>query len=81
MSGEEHGAVNGGYAGMSVRLAQSPAKCDFLTAEGAVSKFDSDRARPNSKAAACNITQAGRTDGIAILSHTSNTGGDSPGTW
>ena len=78
MPGEEHGAVNGGYAGMSIRLAQTPAKCDFLTAEGPVTKFDSDRARPNSKAAACNIAQAGRTDGVAILSNISNTGGDSP---
>jgi len=78
MPGEEHGAVNGGYAGMSVRLAQTPAQCEFLTVEGPVTKFDSDRARPNSKAAACNIAQGGRTDGIAILSHASNTGGDSP---
>jgi hypothetical protein len=78
MPGEKNGAVNGGYAGMSVRLAQVPAQCDFLTVEGPVTKFDSDRARPNSKAAACNVTQSGRTDGIAILSETSNLGGDSP---
>jgi hypothetical protein len=78
MPGEEHGASNGGYAGMSVRLAQAPAECQFLTIEGPVTKFESDRARPNSKAAACNITQSGRADGLAILSHVSNTGGDSP---
>jgi hypothetical protein len=78
MPGEEHGAVNGGYAGLSVRLAQSPATCQFVTAEGPVEKFESDRARPNSKAAACNITQNGRTDGIAMLSDTHNLGGDSP---
>jgi hypothetical protein len=41
-------------------------------------KFESDRARPNSKAAACNLTQEGRTNGVAIFSHVSNTGGDSP---
>ena len=78
MPGEEHGAVNGGYAGLSVRLSQSPATCQFVTAEGPVDKFESDRARPNSKAAACNVSQNGRTDGIAILSDTRNLGGDSP---
>jgi hypothetical protein len=78
MPGEEHGAVNGGYAGLSVRAAQSPAVCEFVTAEGPVKKFESDRARPNSKAAACNITQNGRTDGLAIISDPHNLGGDSP---
>jgi len=78
MPGEEHGQVNGGYAGFSLRAAQSPATCEFVTIEGPVTKFESDRARPSSKAAACNVTQKGRTDGVAILSHTSNTGGDSP---
>ena len=78
MPGEENGQVNGGYAGFSLRAAQSPATCEFITIEGPVTKFESDRARPNSKAAACNVTQKGRTDGVAIFSHTSNTGGDSP---
>jgi hypothetical protein len=75
MPGEEHGAVNGGYAG---RLAQSPAQCRFVTLDGPVDHFASDRARPDSSAAACNITQNGRTDGIAIFSQTSNTGGKAP---
>ena len=78
MPGEPHGAVNGGYAGFSLRAAQSPAKCDFLTVEGPVTEWNSDRARPNSKAAACNVTQKDRTDGVAILSAVSNTGGNSP---
>lgn len=78
MPGEPHGAVNGGYAGFSMRVAQVPAKDEFLTIEGPVEKYESDRARPNSKAAACNITQNGRTDGVAILSLASNVGGDSP---
>jgi hypothetical protein len=43
-----------------------------------VTKFESDRARPKSEAAACNVTQNSRTDGVAILSHPSNLGGDSP---
>jgi hypothetical protein len=78
MPGEPGGAVNGGYAGFSLRAAQAPAQCQFLTLEGPIEKFESDRARPNSKAAACNITQNGRTDGVAIFSRDSNTGGDSP---
>jgi len=78
MPGEEHGAVNGGYAGFSLRAAQAPAECQFITLEGPVEHFETNRARPNSKAAACNVTQGGRTDGVAILSHVSNTGGDSP---
>ena len=78
MPGEEHGAVNGGYAGFSLRAAQAPATCEFLTLEGPVTKYETNRARPNSKAAACNVTQGGRTDGVAILSAVSNTGGDSP---
>jgi hypothetical protein len=78
MPGEPHGAVNGGYAGFAFRAAQTPAKCDFLTIEGPVNDWKSDRARPNSKAAACNVTQNSRTDGAAIFSAVSNTGGDAP---
>jgi hypothetical protein len=78
MPGEPHGAVNGGYAGLAFRGPSDPVPCAFITAEGSVEKFASDRARPNSKAAACNLTQGGRTNGVAIFSHVSNTGGDSP---
>jgi hypothetical protein len=78
MPGEPNGAVNGGYAGFSLRAAQSPAQCNFVTVEGPIENFESDRARPNSPAAACNITQNGRTDGVAIFSHASNLGGDTP---
>lgn len=78
MPGEEHGAVNGGYAGLSVRLAQAPAQCRFLTLDGPVDHFESDRARPNSSAAACNVTRNGRTDGIAVFSHLLNTAGKAP---
>jgi hypothetical protein len=78
MPGEPNGAVNGGYAGFSLRAAQSPAQCRFVTMEGPIEAFESDRARPNSKAAACNITRDSRTDGVAIFSRVSNTGGDAP---
>ncbi len=78
MPGEPGGAVNGGYAGFSMRAAQDPAKVEFVTIEGPIEKFESDRARPNTKAAAANMTQNNRTDGVAILSHASNVGGDSP---
>jgi hypothetical protein len=78
MPGEPEGAVNGGYAGFAFRAAQEPAQCRFITAEGPVENFESDRARPNSKAAACNIAQGAKTNGVAIFSHSSNAGGDSP---
>jgi len=78
MPGEPNGAVNGGYAGFAMRAAQEPAECSFVTAESLVEKFENDRARPNSKAAACNIVQSERTNGVAIFSHVSNTAGDSP---
>lgn len=78
MPGEPGGKVNGGYGGFALRTAQVPARTDFVTAEGPVTNYASDRARPNSKGAACNVTLGGRTDGVAILSHVSNTGGDSP---
>jgi hypothetical protein len=78
MPGEPDGEVNGGYAGFAFRAAQEPAQCQFITAEGPLGNFESDRARPNSKAAACNIVQSGRTNSVAIFSHTSNLGGDSP---
>jgi hypothetical protein len=78
MPGEAHGAVNGGYAGLSARLAPAPAKCQFLTTDGPVDQFASDRARPASSAAACNITQKDRTDGIAIFSKDPNSGGKAP---
>ena len=78
MPGEPHGAVNGGYGGFAFRAAQTPARCDFVTIEAPVTDWQSDRSRPNSKAAACNVTKDGRTDGAAIFSAVSNTGGDSP---
>lgn len=78
MPGEPGGKVNGGYGGFALRTAQVPAKTGYVTAEGPVTNYVSDRARPNSKAAACNVSLNGRTDGVAILSHASNTGGEAP---
>lgn len=78
MPGEPGGQVNGGYAGFSMRVAQHPVDVQFLTTQGPIEKFESERARPNSVAAACNMTQGGRTDGTVILSHPANVGGDSP---
>jgi hypothetical protein len=73
MPGEENGAVNGGYAGLSLRAAQAPANVEFLTMDKMIEKYESDRARPNSPAAACNVTRGNRKDGVAILSLTENT--------
>ncbi|AHG89764.1 hypothetical protein J421_2227 [Gemmatirosa kalamazoonensis] len=79
MPGEPNGAVNGGYAGLSVRLAASPLAVAFTTSEGPVTEFVRDRARPNAVAAGASFTLDGQPVGaIAILSDSSNTAGEAP---
>lgn len=79
MPGEQDGKVNGGYAGLSVRLAGAPAAVSVVTAEGPVEKFESDRARPASGAIAANLTLKGRPiGGLAIFSNPSNVAARAP---
>jgi hypothetical protein len=81
MPGEPNGVVNGGYAGLSARLAAAPVTMSVMTTEGAVplTEFRGDRARPNAAAVAGNFT-LGEKDlgGVAILSDTANAGDKAP---
>lgn len=79
MPGEPNGAVNGGYAGLSARLAASPLAMSVITTHGPVGAYVADRARPFAAAVAANFTDDGRPVGsLAILSDSLNAGGASP---
>jgi hypothetical protein len=77
--GEPDGKVNGGYAGLGIRLAGPPRALSMVCSTGLVTRFESDRARPAAAAVGCNFTQ-GATDagGIAILSDPANAGENAP---
>ena len=73
MPGEPNGAINGGYAGLSARLAAAPTTMTVMSTEGPVTEFRGERARPNAAAVAGNFTLDGRdVGGFAILSDPSN---------
>ena len=81
MPGEPNGAVNGGYAGLSVRLAAFPAQMSVVSTEGPVTDFVRDRARPAAAAVAGNFADSAtgrRLGGIAILSDPANAGEKAP---
>ncbi len=79
MPGEPGGAVNGGYAGLGLRMAAPPLGFSVLCSTGAVSRFQSDRARPFAPALACNFTEGDRDiGGVAIFSDPINAGVESP---
>jgi hypothetical protein len=73
MPNEPNGRVNGGYAGMSVRLANRPVELSLVTTEGPISKFVNNRARPDAPALAANCGMNGQHfGGVAMLSAASN---------
>jgi hypothetical protein len=73
MPGEPNGVINGGYAGLSARLAAAPATMTVIGTEGPVTDFRGDRARPNAAAVAGNFSLDGRDiGGVAILSDPAN---------
>lgn len=79
MPGEPNGKFNGGYAGLSARLASAPAVVSFVTSDGPITEFKTDRARPNVGAVAANVTENGKDVGaLAILSAPANTDGAAP---
>ena len=79
MPGEPNGQVNGGYAGLAVRMAGQPALMSVVTTSGPVEKFESSRARPNAPAVGCNFTKDGKEIGaLAILSDPGNIRPDAP---
>ena len=81
MPGEPNGVVNGGYAGLSARLAAAPTVMSIVTTEGPVplADFRGDRARPNAAAVAGNFSLDGRDlGGLAILSDPANIAEQAP---
>jgi len=79
MPGEPGGAVNGGYAGMSLRMAGRPLAIAYLSTAGPVMDFPGSRARPAAPATAFNFSQDGKvTGGIAFLSSPKNAGENAP---
>lgn len=78
MPGEPGGQINGGYAGLSLRIAGPPLDISFVCSTGLVNKFEHDRARPAASALACNLSDGTNcVGGIAILSDPAN-GWDNP---
>ena len=88
MPGGPNGAMNGGYAGMSIRM--DPSGPAYVSTDGPVTTFSvdglpqqtrpGDRARPNVPAMAFNFNKGGKTGSIAFLSDPKNTDGKSA-TW
>lgn len=75
MPGEPKGAVNGGYAGLSLRMAAPPLTFSVLCSTGAVDRFVNERARPFASALACNFAKDNHDlGGIAIFNDPSNVG-------
>jgi hypothetical protein len=77
MPGEPGGQVNGGYAGMSIRLAPLP--MTVVSTDGPITEFSGNRARPNAAAVAGNFTRDGAdVGGMAMLSDPANMGEKAP---
>lgn len=76
MPGEPQGAVNGGYAGLSVRMAAQPLLMKVMTPAGPVTDFPDSRARPSTPAVGCNFLDKDKDfGGIAFFSDPANPGG------
>jgi hypothetical protein len=79
MPGEPRGAVNGGYAGLGIRLPSAPLLMSVVTPDGPVTSFVNDRARPNAAAVGCNFADGGTTvAAVAILSDPANIADKAP---
>ena len=79
MPGEPDGKVNGGYAGLGLRMASAPLTMSVVCSTGLVTHFESDRARPNAAAIGCNFSDGTNfVGGIAIFSDPKNAGENAP---
>ena len=78
--GEPQGVINGGYAGMSIRMAGPPLVMTPLSTAGLLTDFVGSRSRPNVPAVAFNfVDAAGKTAGaFAFLSDPANAGENAP---
>lgn len=79
MPGEPDGKINGGYAGLGLRMAAPPLTFSTVCSTGVVERFVSERARPFAPAIALNFGKDGRdVGGIALFSDPANVGGNAP---
>ena len=78
MPGEPDGRVNGGYAGLSLRMAGFPLATGYISSTGPVNEFREDRARPAAPAVALNFMCAPKPASLAILSDPANAGENPP---
>ena len=77
--GEPEGQVNGGYAGLGLRMVSAPLTMSVVCSTGLVTHFESDRARPNAAAVGCNFSDGTNVvGGIAIFSDPQNAGENAP---
>ena len=67
MPGEPDGKMNGGYGGLSVRLAAAPTGMTVVTPDGPVEKFENDRARPAAMAVAANFMRTATPYGTLAM--------------
>jgi hypothetical protein len=75
MPGEPDGRFNGGYAGLSIRMASAPLGISYLSTETTEPSFAQDRWRPSVPAVAFNFTDEGKVaGGIGFLSDPINAG-------
>jgi predicted dehydrogenase len=73
MPGEPKGQVNGGYAGLGLRMAAEPFQIAFASSAGGEVSFKDNRWRPQATAIAANLSDAGQDiGGIAIVSDPAN---------
>jgi hypothetical protein len=71
LPGEPEGKPWGGYAGLSVRLAENMREFQATSAEGPI-RFQDDTHRVRSSAMDCSGSFEGRQAGVAILDHPQN---------
>ena len=72
MPGEPNGKVNGGYAGLGLRMAAEPFEISFTSSTQPLARFENDRWRPTAPAIAANLSDTnGDVGGIAIVSRES----------
>lgn len=79
MPGEPDGKVNGGYAGLGLRLAPEPLAVSYVSSAGPVAPFVDNRARPAAAAVAANLVDGKKQAGsIAIFSDAASSGVAAP---
>jgi hypothetical protein len=79
MPGEPDGKINGGYAGLGLRMAAPPLTFSAVCSTGVVERFVGERARPFAPAVAFNFGNDGRdVGGIALFSDPANAGENAP---